>query len=273
VPYAEDGFVREWSLQKLALLGKYLPAFRTACKTARECYYIDGFAGVGYWKHPRTGELVPGSPAIALATEPPFTKCFFVEADKDRARELEKRLQANFPNREFEVHHGRCHEVMPSILSQINKRSPTFVFLDPSGPHHAWSTNVLLSQWRTELFMLFPYNMAIVRLMPGSGKIEERSRELLDFVYGPLPWWEIYQERVKGKWSESTTKFIEVYLKGLRELGYPHVLMSGVVKNMTGQPLYYLIWVGKHPAGKAIMSHVLGRAPGQQRWGFFYEPL
>lgn len=273
MPYAEDGLIREWSLEKLDLLRRYLPSFTRACKRARECYYIDGFAGPGYWRHPRTGALVPGSPAVALATDPPFTKCFFVEAGKARAQVLKEQLRSDFPNREFEVYQGRCHEVMPSILKEIDKRSPTFVFLDPSGPHHAWSTNVLLSHWKTELFLPFPYPMAIPRLMPRSGKISNWANKLLNFVYGPLPWWEIYQEKVKGKWWESTSKFVEVYLKGLRELGYPHVLMSGVLKNQTHQPLYYLIWVGKHPAGKTIMSHVLGKAPGQLRWDFFYEPL
>ena len=64
-----------WTLQKLAILLLYLPAFASACKKARGGTYVDGMAGAGIDRLKDAPEpyFVWGSPLLALRARPPIT--------------------------------------------------------------------------------------------------------------------------------------------------------------------------------------------------------
>ena len=145
------------------------------------------------------------------------------------------------------------------VLARIHPAAPTFVFLDPSGDHLRWSTIELLSKWRTELFILFPYNMTLVRYLPRHRKQEEWQKEHLDAFFGTRDWEEIY----KGERIYLLRRLLDLYTVRLRALGYKHVNISECFKNSTGQNLYYMIWVGKHDAGKKIMDWVFAQQSNQ----------
>jgi three-Cys-motif partner protein len=74
--------VGEWTKDKLKILTSYLPAYLTATTSTLERFYIDGFAGPGLNRLASTGELVDGSPLIALdalaSNGTKFTKLFFI---------------------------------------------------------------------------------------------------------------------------------------------------------------------------------------------------
>src|SRR4051812_46524268 len=100
--------IGSWGAEKLGCLADYLRAYTTALKNQRfGCVYIDAFAGAGS-AYVRTddpdddlqglfepgdfgeqeGGVLAGPPRVALATDPPFDVCVFIERDPDRLRQL-----------------------------------------------------------------------------------------------------------------------------------------------------------------------------------------
>jgi len=74
-----------WSEVKLDILRDYAAPY-SKIVTAHNFHhlYIDAFAAGGSHTSRTTGEIVPGSPLIALATEPPFCEYHFIDADPIR---------------------------------------------------------------------------------------------------------------------------------------------------------------------------------------------
>lgn len=257
--FGDDG-VGEWSQLKLQYLSSYLSCFTKATARAMHRYYIDGFAGKGKWPLRNSKKEIKGSPLIALDTEPRFTKCFFIEKNQDNVNNLIK-VSKEYSNREFEVIVGDCNVKMKDVLEVINKRAPTFVFLDPTAGHLSWETIELLSQWQTELFINFPLHMDLLRNLPNNrSKLKKRNEDKLNMVFGGQKWKGIYDRKFALSGARfSSWNLMELYITGLKELGYSYINYSDVIKNSSGQKLYYMIWAGKHQVGGKIINYVLKR--------------
>src|ERR1700736_4648228 len=86
-----------WSEVKLAIIKEYASAYGRIMEATRRdripslrWIYIDAYAGPGYHLSQTTGELVQGSPLIALNTQPPFHEYHFIDSEKARAQRLRK---------------------------------------------------------------------------------------------------------------------------------------------------------------------------------------
>jgi len=84
-----------WSEVKLAIIKKYAAAYTTVMEAQRRerfprlrWFYIDGYAGSGHHVSKERGDLIEGSPLIALNTKPPFHEYHFIDSDKERAASL-----------------------------------------------------------------------------------------------------------------------------------------------------------------------------------------
>lgn len=205
------------------------------------------------WINKKTEQRVPGSAAIALKHSDEFTHMFFIEKNSRRAERLRSLIHDHNADNKASVLIGDCNELMPSILSKIHPSAPTFVFLDPSALQLRWKTIEVLSRWKTELLILFPLRMAILRLLPTSGQLQEWARERLNAVFWTNEWEKLYHGRHR---TYVRRDLLKLYTDRLTALGYPYVLKSDIFKSDSGRLLYYLIWVGKHPVGKKIMDHV-----------------
>jgi three-Cys-motif partner protein len=261
VAYGEKGnTIGEWSIDKLKFLDKYLPTFAKATQRAKHRYYIDGFAGNGEWIHRDTGEYVEGSAAIALKNAEGFTKLHFVEMDKNRSDNLANLVGSFSAGNKTVIHQGDTNTLLPSIMKKIHPLAPTFVFLDPSGDQLNWKTIESLSKWQTELFILYPYHMTIARYLPIDGEIEDWQIERLNKFFGTHDWYEIYLNKPR---NYLLFELLNLYTSRLVNIGYKYCNVSKCFKSTTGQNLYYMIWVGKHPAGKKIMDWVFKQQEDQ----------
>lgn len=84
-----------WSEVKLAIIKEYASAYARIMEAQRRAripslrwIYIDAYAGPGYHLSKTSGEVVKGSPLIALDTEPPFDEYHFIDSDSGRAQQL-----------------------------------------------------------------------------------------------------------------------------------------------------------------------------------------
>src|SRR5208282_4986307 len=101
--------------------------------------YIDAFAGAGVHISKTTGDEVPGSPAIAIHTDPPFREYHFIDLDGGRM----DNLRNLFPNREnVHFYEGDCNRIMldqvlPLVRYEDYRRG--LCLLDPYGLHLDWN--------------------------------------------------------------------------------------------------------------------------------------
>jgi hypothetical protein len=86
-----------WSEVKLAIIKEYASTYTKIMDAQRReripslrWFYIDGYAGSGHHVSKTRGDLVEGSPLIALNTTPPFHEYHFIDSDTGRAAELRK---------------------------------------------------------------------------------------------------------------------------------------------------------------------------------------
>lgn len=243
--------VGAWTQDKLKVVADYLPAYLTATQKAIERVYIDAFAGPGTNKIERTGEVIDGSPLIALDAKGKnglgFDKLFFIESDAAAVQELRGEVANIALCNRAEIIQGDANVELPRLMKRINKRSPTFVLLDPAGIDPAWETIKSLADWRTELLINFPLGMSINR-NPDSEKTEA--------YFGSSEW--------RGHWDSGrlsrTSGLIRFYLERLAELGWveqPNYARS--VRGDGNQYLYYLLFASKHKAGEQLMNWALAQ--------------
>lgn len=252
--------IGEWSIEKLKFIEDYLPHYIRATKKAWHRYYIDCFAGKGRWIHKHSKELVDGSPAISMKYKDDFTKLFYIEMDENRCSAL-KALTSEFNSLNAEIIQGDCNIEIESVLMRIHPRAPTFVFIDPSADQVKFSTMEKLAKWKTELFILYPYQMTLRRYLPRDvSKLKPWGIERMDAFFGSRGWLDIYQNTRRELLLSELLKY---YTDNLRKLGYEYTHISDVFRMKSGPELYMMIWVGKHPVGEKIMKTVYEKQSDQ----------
>ncbi|WP_153123215.1 three-Cys-motif partner protein TcmP [Peribacillus tepidiphilus] len=245
--------IGQWSVDKLKFIEDYLPHYLRATKKAYHRYYIDCFAGKGKWIHKDTKQIIDGSPAISMKYKDQFTKLFYIEMDTDRCKSLEELVKENNCIN-AEIINGDCNIEIEGILNRIHPRAPTFVFVDPSADQVSFLMMEKLSKWKTELFILFPYQMTIRRYLPVNIKsLTDWGVERLNKFFGTNEWINIYKTTSRNYLLDKMLKF---YTNRLKDLGYEYIHISDVFKVHGGPDLYMMIWVGKHPVGEKIMRKV-----------------
>lgn len=265
---------------KLAIVGDYLKGFARASQRARDRIYIDGLAASGTGIDPRTGETYDGSAKLGFQVDPPFTEVYLVEAVPKLARELEK-LAATHD--EATVLNQDVNVAIPELLQTMNRKAPTFAFLDPEGTELHWKTVEALarhkvghSRTKIELLILFPLQMCVLRLLDfKTGVVPEGHVRKLEAMLGAeSPWREIWRRRLLGEITtpeETRAAFLDAYCHQLKGLDYKHVL-AREVSGDSGRALYYLVFASDHDAGKAIMRHEFATTSIEEGRLFGLEP-
>jgi three-Cys-motif partner protein len=239
--------VGPWAREKLRFLSQYLPVYLTATQGATERIYVDGFAGPGRNEIERTGEIIDGSPLIALSAQGRngrgFDRIFFIERDADVAAELRGVVDRHVLGRRAAVLLGDVNIELPKLIRTLSPKSPTFVFLDTQSIEPGWRTIEAIAPWRTELFINFPFGMAINR-NPGP-KVTR--------YFGTSDWEPIWYSNRPGR----TKELLDLYKSRLGGLGYRFFMEHDPLITATGgQRLYYLVFATKVKPGQDIMRWV-----------------
>lgn len=262
-----------WSEIKLRTLEDYLHRFTTASQRGREIVYLDLFAGRPSNFVRTTGNVIDGSPLIALRTAPQFTRLAFCEL-APFAAQLDAVLRDAHPDRRFDVHTGDCNSTIGDVLARLDdvRWAPTFAFVDPDGPDCHWSTLEALashkpktSRSKVELWILFP--TMFMRQLPVRPGRQPRVQDLeqIDRMYGTDQWELIYHARLAREISggEARAEYINLMRWRLEHvLGYRETHPIDV-PNEKGVPIYTMIFATDHPAGTRIMSSLYRKMAGE----------
>ncbi|MGZ6589275.1 MAG: three-Cys-motif partner protein TcmP [Solirubrobacteraceae bacterium] len=268
------------------LTAESLPAFLQASSgKSTEYIYLDAFAGEGHGIDRLTGEEFRGSSRIALEAtatrgDAQFTRLRYFEQDS-KARELETRLQVEYPGRDIRVYGGDCNAKIPEPLRDLwsYRWAPTFAFIDPDGMEFEWRRLEALAahkrgyraatsskrEYKVELWLLFPTQGIVRTLALDAAKVRPEDERRATELFDTEAWRAIYERRVAGKLSPHDAK--EEYVNLMRwrlseDLGYDrtHPLE---LKNTRGGTIYHMVFATDNAAGDRIMGDIYNKAASQ----------
>lgn len=234
--------VGEWESTKHTPLGDYIQGSSGARMKFGGGAYIDLFAGPGRARVRETGDVVPGSPLIALEHDRvPFTKAFLCEMDPQNVTALQART-APWGDRAV-VLAGDCHQSVDRIVKEL-----------PSGLHL-----VLIDPFKMEQLVFD----TIVKLA-GAGKLDflvnvpvmdlERSWHLPGDRLSRAAGGPVHGHNV----DTVRRNFFDVFRQSFAALGFQIDEDSPSVKsfNSKNRGLFNLMLATKHPLGKKIWKSV-----------------
>lgn len=267
---AEYDVIGPWTEVKLDILREYAGPY-SQILTARGFYhfYIDAYAAGGSHISGSTGEVVPGSPLVALSTKPPFRQYHFIDADADRVAQLHQYARGRS---DVHVHSGDCNEILirdvfPLVRYEDRKRG--LCLLDPYNIDLSW--NVVATAGRMKSieifvnFMVMDMNMNVLLRDPAKADAAQIAR--MDRFWGDRSWREVaYEVSRQGslfgepeqiKVESANEKIAEAYRKRLIDVaGFAYAPQPLRFVNSLGATIYYLFFASPNKTGDKIVEDI-----------------
>jgi three-Cys-motif partner protein len=256
----------DWAQDKLFYVKHYIDTFERSMRERpwRARIYIDLFAGPGKCQDRTTGEYFIGSPLIALTTEYPFTKYFFVDLDSESLGALQTRCKATtVPQDRIRFLVGDANEKVLDITSEISNIDKPYVpgvwntlslaFLDPNGVEELkWNIVSALAQMKKMDLIIHYSQQGVERLVKRS--VSSQKETALDRFFGGTAWKDVYNKH-KDSPGGYHRPLINFYKSNLQRLGYVEVKddeeiwTEPLMRNRNNAPLYRLLFASKDKLG------------------------
>lgn len=240
--------VGEWGRQKYLRLWMYAGIFAHGMKYLhRHRVYIDLFAGAGKAIIRETGELVLGSPLLALSVPDPFTKYIFCDDDAERVAALRARVARDYAWADCTIIHAPAADA----VSQIRAALPTdgsvlsFCFADPYDLSFGFGIVERLAAGTRMDFLIL-----LAAQMDGQ-RNEVNYANAASTKVGRLlgdPLWREKWSAAKGRGIGFQQFLMQQYRAAMERIGYQHLKDADVyrVRTESGQvPLYYLLFFSR----------------------------
>ena len=184
-------FGGNWTEEKLNIFTSYLDAYLIALQNQKfKKIYIDAFAGTGEIETSDGGQFLVGSAKRALASEKKFDHYYFIEADSQKAGELQDMINSEFPQmrRIVTFYCGDANDKLAEIISNVDWRyNRGLLFLDPYATQVNWATLENVAQTKSiDVWYLFPF-FALERMLPKNGKYA-KWENCIDRLLGDSGW-------------------------------------------------------------------------------------
>lgn len=275
----EFDLIGPWSEVKLDILREYAAPYSKILTTHGFYHrYIDSHAGRGSHVSKATGEVVDGSPRIALSTDPPFREYHFIETNPVRVGQL-RQLAAN--RSDVYVHEGDCNDVLlRDVLhrAKYEDRRRALCLLDPYNIDLAWEVVSAVDVRSVEIFlnfMVMDMNMNV--LLNNPEKADKAQLARMDRFWGDRSWYEVTYELSRQsnlftgpgevKVEDANEKISEAYRKRLLDVaGFKYVPRPLRFVNSLGKTIYYLFFASPNETGKKIVESIFKK--DRKRPGF-----
>lgn len=254
--------VGEWSRDKHDYLRRFLSASRAARmkflppRGPGGAAFIDLFAGPGRARVRETGDLIDGSPLIALRQEVGFTDVVLCELDSENSEALAERCSV-FRSR-VTVVRGDCNERLDAIAAGICEFGLNVALIDPFKLEPlSFETIARLARFkRMDLLIFFPWSEIKRNLFQNP----QKYGPWVDRFLGTDGW----QSRVRM--SADVPRLIDVLRDQLASLGYTGERTRTVpIRLAGGQHLYDIVCASKDELGDRLWQSVTGIGPHGQR--------
>lgn len=253
--------VGAWSKDKHDILRRYLsasggPRSKYLPPAPGGAAFIDLFAGPGRARVRSTGDVLDGSPLIALGQAVPFTKLVLCDADRENAEALRRRVaDARVP---WRVVDRDCNASMDVVVAELPEHGLNVALVDPYKLESLRFATIgrLAAFKRMDLVVFFPVweikrNLALHHRLYTS----YLNRALDTDEWKPI---------VRGKGD--VLKLVGVFQRQLQQrFGYTTArVRTAPIKNENNVPLYHLVFASKHPRGDVIWESITKRTAGGQ---------
>ena len=273
----DDGLlVREsgdWAQDKLFYVKHYIDTFEKSMrdKPWRERIYIDLFAGPGKCQDRKTKEYFLGSPLLALTTEFPFTKYFFIDLDNENLEALKTRTRATtIPINRIRFWAGDANEKVHDIANEIINIDKPYIpdvwntlslaFLDPNGVEELrWDIVSTLARMKKMDLIIHYSQQGVERLVKLN--VDSKKETVLDKFFGNVGWREVYI-KYKASAGGYHRPLINYYKSNLKQLGYVEVKddeeiwTEPLMRNQNNAPLYRLLFASKDKLGVKFWKEI-----------------
>lgn len=184
-------FGGNWTEEKLNIFTSYLDAYLIALQNQKfKKIYIDAFAGTGEIETSDGGQYLVGSAKRALASVKKFDHYYFIEADSQKAGELQNMINTEFPQmrRIVTIYCGDANDKLAEIINSVDWRfNRGLLFLDPYATQVNWATLENVAQTKSiDVWYLFPFS-ALERMLPKNGKYD-KWEDCIDRLLGDHGW-------------------------------------------------------------------------------------
>ena len=191
-------FGGNWTEEKLNIFTSYLDAYLIALQNQQfKKIYIDAFAGTGEIETSDGGQYLKGSAKRALASDKKFDHYYFIEANSQKAGELQNMINSEFPQmrRIVTIFCGDANDKLAEIISSVDWRyNRGLLFLDPYATQVNWTTLENVAQTKSiDVWYLFPFS-ALERMLPKNGKYE-KWEDCIDRLLGDRGWREEFYKK------------------------------------------------------------------------------
>jgi len=267
-PFDEVGY---WSEIKLDIIREYAAAYSgilsAQSQPRLDHVYIDGFAGAGQHVSRTSGDIVAGSPLVALQVETPFTHYYFIDIESTKIQQLEQ-IAGQRPD--IDVFHGDCNrvlleEVFPQVRWKDFKRG--LCLLDPYGLHLDWQVIAAAGQSRSiEIFLNFPVadmNRNVLWKNPDRVSPDQAAR--MTRYWGDETWRDIAYRKEAGLFCDieekaGTKVIVEAFRNRLRKVAlFKHVPVPIPMRNDQGAVVYYLYFAAQKPVAAKIVKNIFDK--------------
>lgn len=270
---AEYDEIGIWSEVKLAIIKEYAGAYaKILDKTRRisihnlKWIYIDAFAGPGIHLSKTTGDIVDGSPLIALKTEPPFSEYHFIDSDPRRAEQL-RLIAGDRPD--VKIYSEDCNDI---LLKEVFPRAKyadyrrALCLLDPYNINLRWEVIETAGHMGSvELFlnfMIMDINRNVLRLNPDraiQSKIDQLTR-----LWGDETWFDAAYDSSGNLFGDpekvSNERFELAWRERLKmKAGFKFVSQPMPMRTKTNSVIYYLYFASQKPVAAGIVDDIFDK--------------
>lgn len=251
---------QDYAKDKLTILKGYMARFTTAMKDKqwRALNYIDLQAGPGKNEFSPSGDILLGSPLLALTARFPYDNLFFVEMRNDNFSALERRVESSERRDSAKLYQDDCNVAVDDIVKHIQLADAEYLpnkwpslnlaFLDPEGLEVDWHTVEKLAGLKRMDLMINFSTSGITRFAGiAAGKEEDTS---MDRFFGTRDWRLLYTQ-VRGHGSSVMRReLIDYYLSRLTSMGYVQTeRQEKEFRNQNNVQVYTLIFASKNDLG------------------------
>ena len=265
--YDEIGY---WSEIKLEIISKYAAAYSRimAAKPVIKAHlYIDAFAGVGKHVSKQSGQIIPGSPLIALQVSPPFRGFHFIDLDGGKAKELRRMTSGRS---DVSVHEGDCNRVLLEEgfpLCSFKDYYRALCLLDPYNIKVDWKVLQKAGNMGSiEIFynfMIMDANMNVFWRNPQN--VQPSQIERMDRAWGDHSWRDVAYRKERGLFGDMEEKegnkaVVEAFRKRLETIaGFKYVPEPLPMRNSKGAVIYYLFFASPNRTGGRIVQDIFDK--------------
>lgn len=251
--WAQDkhDYLRRYIGATRAVRARYLPPEGTGGAA-----FIDLFAGPGRARVRSNGDLIEGSPFLALEHESaPFTRVVLCELDAGNVAALRART-AGYGER-VRIVAGDCNDNLTDIVRLVPAYGLNVALVDPFGAKALhWSTLERLGRFRRMDFLVHFPTMAIRRNL----KKTPGYADLIDRMMGTDEW------RAEVNGERDIHRLVDCLLRQLQTLGYEGDQSKAMpIRTGDNKLLYHLVFASKHDRGSKIWESVTRIEAGGQR--------